>query len=62
MPLLVEIHSMRKQGLSSVSDADREIQTEGKRIMPGTRFTEFPDLSWDFCLHRRPTIDYFSYL
>ena len=31
-----------------------QIQPEGKRIMPETRFTEFPALSVD---HRRPMID-----
>ena len=36
-----------KQNLLSVSDANRVIPTEGKRIMPGTRFTEFPALSVD---------------
>ena len=34
-------------------------EPEGKRIMPETRFTEFPALSVD---RREPMIDYFSYL
>ena len=33
--------------LTSVSDADREIPTRAERIMPETRFTEFPALSVD---------------
>ena len=42
-------------------------QPEGKRIMPETRFTDFPALSVDpkvgiLGLHRRPMLDYFSYL
>ena len=42
-------------------------QPEGKRIMPETRFTEFPALSVDprvgfLGLHRRQMLDYFSYL
>ena len=34
-----------KQNLSLVLDADRGIPTEGKRIMPETKFTKFPALS-----------------
>ena len=42
-------------------------QPEGKRIMPETRFSEFPALSVDprvgiFRSHQRPMSDYFSYL
>ena len=42
-------------------------QPEGKRIIPETRFTEFPALSVDqglgfLGLHWRLMIDYFSYL
>ena len=42
-------------------------QSEGKRIMPETRFTEFPALSVDpglgfLGLHRIPVFDYFSHL
>ena len=42
-------------------------QAEGKFIMSKTRFTEFPALSVDprlgfLGLHRRPMVDYFSYL
>ena len=41
-------------------------QSEGKQIMPETRFTEFPALCIDpvlgfLGLHRAPMIDYFSY-
>ena len=35
----------KKNKQTSVSDADREPNSEGKRIMPETRFTEFPALS-----------------
>ena len=34
-----------KYNLFSVSDADQEISTSGKRIMPESRFTSFPALS-----------------
>ena len=42
-------------------------QSEGKRIMPETRLTEFPALSFAkgfgfLGLHWRPMFDYFSYL
>ena len=56
-----------KYNLSLVSDADREFKPEGKRIMPETRFTEFPALSLTrglgfLGLHRGPMIDFFYLL
>ena len=49
-----------------VCDADRKSKPEGKRIMPETKFTEFPALSVDpraeIFWFASETDDYFSYL
>ena len=53
-----------KYNQSSVSDADREITTRGKQIMPETEFSALSvGRGLGFLgLHRRSITDYFSYL
>ena len=42
----MELNGVR-QNLSSVSDADREIPTEGQQILLETKFTKFPAVATD---------------